>query len=155
MRTIVDLSIQNSESLSIFKKSILQFIRPSPSNTYNCFNTKGIKYVTRLRLGLSHLCDRIFKQGFLDALNLICNCGLDIETTCHYLLHCPSFINGRTLFLNDISRITKDALSSCEATFVKLFLYGHDSFESATNTLILNTSVEYILSSRRFDGPLL
>ena len=54
-----------------------------------------------------------------------------------------------------MSRITKDDLPSCETTFVKLPLYGDDSFDSATNTLILNASVEYILSSKRFDGPLL
>ena len=77
-------------SLSIFKKCILKFIRPSPSSTHNCFNTKGIKYLTRLRLGLSHLREHKFKHGFLDSLNPICNCGLDIESTCHFLLHCPT-----------------------------------------------------------------
>ena len=40
-----------SENLSVFKKSILKFIRPSPKSTFNCFNAKGIKYLTRLRLG--------------------------------------------------------------------------------------------------------
>ena len=150
----LDLSIRNSESLSIFKNCILKFIRPSLSNTHNSFNTKGIKYLTRLRLGLSHLREHKFKHGFLDSINPICNCGLDIETTCHFLLHCRSFINERTLLLNDISRITKDALPSCEAGFIKRLLYGDDSFDSATNTLILNASLEYILSSKRFDGPL-
>ena len=48
-----------------------------------------------------------------------------------------------------------DALPSCETAFVKLLLYGDDSFDSATNTLILNASLEYIFSSKRFDGPLL
>ena len=117
----LDLSIRNSESLSIFKKSILQFVRASPSNIYNCFKTKGIKYLRRLHLGLSHLLDHKLKHSFLDSLNPICSCGLDIETLCHYLLHCPNFINERTILLNDGSRITKDALPSCETTFVKFF----------------------------------
>ena len=151
----LDLSIQNSESLSIFKKCILKFLRPSPNSTYNCFNIKGIKYLTRLRLGLSHLREHKFKHGFLDSLNPICNCGLDIKTTCHFLLYCPNFINERTILLNDVSRITKNALPSCETVFVKLLLYGEDSFDSATNTLILNASLEYVSSSKRFDGPLL
>ena len=30
-------------------------LRPSPNSTYNYFNTKDIKHLTRLRLGLSHL----------------------------------------------------------------------------------------------------
>ena len=132
----LDLSTRNSESLSIFKKCILKFLRP-PSSIHNCFNTKGIKYLTRLRLGLSHFREHKFKNGFLDSLNPICNCGLDIET-CHFLLHCSNFINERTLLLNDVSRITRDALPSCETAFVKLLLYGEDSFDSATNTLRLN-----------------
>ena len=144
----LDLFIRNSECLSIFKKFILKFIRPSPSSTHNCFNTKGIKYLTRLRLGLSHLREHKFKHGFLDSLNPICNCGLDIESTCHFLLHCPNFINERTLLLNDVSRITKDALPTCETAFIKLLLYGDDSFDSATNTLILNAYLKYILSSK-------
>ena len=150
----LDFFIQNSESLSIFRKCILTFIRPSPSSTHNCFKTKGIKYLTRLRLGLSHLRKHKFKHGFLDPFNPICSCGLGIETTCHYLLNCPNFINERILLLNDVSRITKDALPSCETAFVKLLLYGNDSLDSATNTLILNASDEYILSSKRFDGSL-
>ena len=80
----LDSFIWNAKSLHIFKKSILQFKRLSPSRTDNSFNTKGIKHLTRLRLWLSHLCDRKVKHGFLDSLNPICSCGLDIETTCHY-----------------------------------------------------------------------
>ena len=129
----LDLPIRNSKNLSVFKKSILQFIRPSLSNAYNCFKTSRIKYLTSLRLGLSHLRDCKFKHGFLDSLNPICSCGLDIETTCHYLLHSLNFINERTLLLNNVSKITKDALPSCETSFVKLVLYGDDSFDSATN----------------------
>ena len=108
-----------------------------------------------LRLGLSHLREHKFKHSFLDLLNPICNCGLDIEITCHFLLHCPNFINERTLLLNDVSGITKNTLPFCETAFIKLLLYEDDSFDSATNTLILNASLEYILSSKRFDGPLL
>ena len=74
---------------------------------------------------------------------------------CYYLLQCPSFINERKILLNDVSKTTKDALPFCEAAFVKLFLYGNDSFDQATNTLILNASAQYILSSKRHDGPLL
>ena len=65
----------------------------------------------------------------------------------HYLLEWPYFIDERTLLLIDVPRITKDALPSCETTFVKLLLYGKDSFDPATSTLILNASVNHILSN--------
>ena len=87
----LDKSIRNSESFSIFKKNILKFIRPSPNSIFNCHNSKGVKLLTRLRLGLSHLRDSKFKHSFQYSLNPICNCGTDVETTTHYLLHCPFF----------------------------------------------------------------
>ena len=88
--------------------------------------------------------------------NTICSCELDPEITCHYLHHCLNFINERTLeLLSDVSRITKDALPSWETTFVKLLLYGNDSFDLSTNILVLNASVDCTLSIKRFDGPLL
>ena len=94
----LDKSIRSSESLALFKKSILQFIRPTPNRTFNCHNPIGIKLITRLRLGLSHLRDHKFKHNFLDCLNPICCCGKDIETTVHYLLHCPIFPDERSFF---------------------------------------------------------
>ena len=132
----------------------MQFIRPSHSSIYNCFNNKGIKHITRLRVGLSHLRDHKFKHGLLDSLNPICSCGLDIET-CHYLLHCPNFTNERSTPLNIVSTINKNSLTSCDTAIVKLLLYGHESLDLETNTLILNASVDFILSSQRFDGRLI
>ena len=51
----LDINIRNSESYATFKKSILRFIRPSENPIFNCHNPSGIKLITRLRLGLSHL----------------------------------------------------------------------------------------------------
>ena len=61
----LDKSIRNSESVNIFLKSILKLIGPSPKTMYNCFNTKGIKHLTRFRLSLSRLRYHKFKHGFL------------------------------------------------------------------------------------------
>ena len=58
----LDKSMRSSESLALFKKSILQFTRPTPNRTFNCHNFIGIKLITRLRLGLSHRRDHKFKQ---------------------------------------------------------------------------------------------
>ena len=149
------ISICNYKSLSTFEKGMLQFIRFSPSSTYNCLNNKGIKHITRLRLGLSHLCDNKFIYGFLDSLNPIYSCGLDVETTYHYLLHCPNFTNKRSIFLNIVSKTNESNLTSCDTSVVKILLNGDESLDLETNTLILNATVYFILSSRRFDGPLI
>ena len=68
-----------------------------------------------MRLGLSHLSDNKLEHSLLDSLNPICSCGLDIETTCQYLLHCPNFTNERSILLNIVSKINKNSLTFCDA----------------------------------------
>ena len=62
----LDLKIRNSKTFSAFKKSILKFIRPFSNSIFNCHSPKGIKLITRLRLGLSHLYEHKFRHNFQD-----------------------------------------------------------------------------------------
>ena len=75
----LDPEIQKAPSLNIFKKNILKFIRLTANNIFGCHNLKGIKYLTRLRLGLSHLYEHKFKNNFQDTLNPLCTCSCDVE----------------------------------------------------------------------------
>ena len=104
-------SIRSFESSALFKKSILQFIRPAPNRTFNCHNPIGINLITRLRLGLAHLRDHKFKHNFPDCINPICCSGKGIETTVHHLLHYPIFSAERSSFFNNIRSIDENVLS--------------------------------------------
>ena len=101
----LDPTLRNSKSFVDFKNSILKFIRPSPSNVFNCNNYKYIRLITRLRIGMSHLCEHKFKQNFQDCLNPICSCGLDIESTSHFPLHCPTLNDERYTVLSTLNKI--------------------------------------------------
>ena len=83
----LDSNKRNSENLALFKKRILAFIRPSTSSTFHCLNPNGLKLITTLRLGLSHLRFHKFKHSFQHTLNPICNCGT-LETTIVNERHC-------------------------------------------------------------------
>ena len=83
----------------------MKFIRPSSNSIFNCHSPKGIKLITRLRLGLSHLREHKFRHNFQDTLNPICSCGDDIETTIHYLLHCPNYLDERRTLLDNLQSI--------------------------------------------------
>ena len=83
--------VRNSKNIRIFKKMLLEFIRPSPNSIFDIYNPYGIKQWTRLRLGLSHLNEHKFKHGFNDTINSICICGGDIESINHFFLHCPHY----------------------------------------------------------------
>ena len=74
------ITFEMPEALVLFKNDILKFIRPAPKRVFNCENHRGIKLITRLRVGLSHLREHKFKHSFQDTLNSICSCGFDIES---------------------------------------------------------------------------
>ena len=57
----LDHNIRNSSSFNNFR-NILKFIRPSTNSLFNYHNPKGIKFIARLWLGLSH--ERKFKHSF-------------------------------------------------------------------------------------------
>ena len=73
----LDPQIRKPKSISIFESNIF---RPKPNNVYYCHNPKGIKLLTRLRLGLSHLREHKLEHNFKDYLIPLCLCGNEIET---------------------------------------------------------------------------
>ena len=140
----LDLNIRNSESLNVFKNSLLKFIRPSGNSVFNCHNPRGVKLLTRLRLGLSHLREHKFKHGFQDSLNPICSCGNDIETSAHFLLHCPHYSNERSTFLNTIRNINRNILDKNDLQITETLIYGDSSLDDKNNTLILNATIDFL-----------
>ena len=76
----LDQNMRNSSSFNIFRKSILKFVRSSANSFFNSHNPKGIKCITRLWLGLSHLWEHKFKYSCQDYLNLFCNSVIVVWT---------------------------------------------------------------------------
>ena len=83
----------------------------------------------------------------------MCNCGT-VETTVHYLLHCPNFSNERLIFFNKFRSIDANILSNDDSNISKVLLYGNHSFNDEKNTSILTASIEYIILTKRFYAPL-
>ena len=116
-----DHNIRNSSSFNIFRKCILKFTGHLLTVFFNN-NTKGMKFITRLRLGLSHLWEHKFKHSFQDSLNPFCNCGLNIESSEHYLLHCPMYLTERRrTLLSTIENIDNNFLDLSGSFLIKLF----------------------------------
>ena len=103
--------------------------------------------LTRLRLGLSHLWKHKFKHSFLDSLNTICSCGEDIETSTHFLLHCSNYSNERSTFLNIIKNIDRNIFEKNDLKIKETLRYGASSPEDTNNTLIMNTTMEFLIIS--------
>ena len=150
----LDRDIRNGDSLNVFKLSLLKFVRPVANSVFEINNPYGLKLLTRLRLGLSHLCYHKFRHNFQDFINPICDCGLEIETTSHFLLHCPLFQSARQCILIDIKKINESILKAHDELVTKTLLYGNDKFDLPCNKSIISLTIEFIVSTERFSNSL-
>ena len=152
----LDSSLRNLESFTLFRKNLLASGggRPTPNPVYNIHNPLGLKLLTRLRLGLSHLREHKFKYNFQDCINPLCICSIEIESTKHFFLHCHNYDNLRVTLLNDIKAIDESIFSTSDDDIVHILLYGHQRFTLQENQLIIKASLTFIIESERFKGPL-
>ena len=150
----LDITIRNSESIAVFKSRLLSFIRPTTNNVYNIFDPIGLKLLTRLRLGFSHLNEHIFRHNFQYCMNPLCSCSLDIEDTSHYLLHCHHFSQHRIDLMNSVNSIYENFDSLSDNNKRDVLLFGDPSSDGNTNKFILEATLLYIKSTERFSGSL-
>ena len=67
----LDTSICQAPSYSVFRKALLDFIRPTANSTFGTTDVSGLNLLTRLCVGFSHLRERKFKHNFQDTLNTL------------------------------------------------------------------------------------
>ena len=137
-------------SFKLFRKRILEFITRQPNSIFNVPNSLGLTYFTRLCVGLSHLREHKFRHNFRNSLNPICSCGNAIESTKHYILHCSNFKNERKTVLQNVRIVNPNLLS-----MNKDAIYRDNTLTHNTNTFLLNSLIEYITSTKRFNDPLI
>ena len=106
-------------------------------------NPHGIKLLTRLRVGLSHLREHKFRHNFQDSLD-------PFETTIHFFLHCLNYSNQRK-----ISNIKRSLLNQNDSIVVETPLFGSNSLNDEENAWIIESTIEYIITTGRFITPLL
>ena len=142
----LDSNIHNWETLNIFKSKILKFMRPTANNFFGCHNPIGVKLLTRLRLGLSQTQFQRYSIHFAVAEKKL------------KLLFIFSFlvpITDETLtLLSKIRNINPKILENTNYQITHFFLYRDENFTASTNCIILSSTIEYILATKRFEEPL-
>ena len=134
---------------------ILKLGRPIQRAIYSINNPVGLKLLTRLRLGLSHLNEHKFNGNFQNCINPLCSCSLEIEPTSH--LYCTAIIilyNIRVTLLNSIAESIGNTFNINNECLVNLLLFGRKKYIKIDNSHIINATVTYLLDSGRFSGPL-
>ena len=142
----LDPEITKLPSISLFKNKLLPFIRPSPNPIYKCHDPHGITLLTRLRVGFSHLREHKFRHGFTDIYDPFCSCRTNsIETTKHYLLHCPNlYIYRKTLF-DSLLQKRFSLLSYNPDHLTEILLFGDSVFSVEDNKFMLIVMPRYVI----------
>ena len=134
---------------------LLKFIKTIPNRVFSVANIYGIKLLTRLCVGLSHLREHKFRHNFQDTINPLCSCSLETESTSHFFLRCQNFITWKTNLTNELCKLDSNILNLDEISLTKLLLYSDNKYENNVNKKILLASTNFILSTQRFGGHLM
>ena len=145
--------IRNSTSHQQFMKSLLFFIKSTCSSLFS-IHSVGVKLLVRLRLGFSHLREHKFRHNFHDNLNPLWSCSLKPEKTSHYLLCCHNVSSSRLVLMNDLNLIDSFISQLNETALANILLYGDSKKSTSENSKSLQSTIRYIIATKRFDDSL-
>ena len=111
----------------------------------------GIKLLTRLRVGFSHLKEQKFSHSFQDAINPLCSCGNFVELTTHFFLHYTHFSNQRLTLINKIKDIGKRIFEKNDSLITQTLLFGDEKHSITDNKYTLEATIQFLISSGSFD----
>ena len=137
-------------SLTVFKKHVLKEIHPDPHLFYNICYPNGLKLLTRLRLGLSHLNEHRFNHNFKNCINPFCTCSLEVDSTSHFFLHCHYYDSIRHIMFNELCEVGVNLPNASDEKLVNILLYGSSLFSYSQNQSVLNSSIRYIIDLNHF-----
>ena len=106
------------------------------------------------KLGLSHLNEHGFNHNFQNCINPLCICSSEVEATAHFFLHCHYYHNIRAKVLNSAEVIDINLLKVSEEQLTKVLQYGFSQLDQNQNRNILNSSIDYIIESKRSESSL-
>ena len=104
-----------------------------PNPIYGIHNPVGLKYLTRLLVGLSHLSAHKHQYNFSDTSSKYCSCRDNLpETVEHYLLHCPIYSLLRRELFGKLRLVVSLLTLTSSAYTCNLLSYGNPCFRMVT-----------------------
>ena len=94
------------ETLSLFQKETLSLLIPTAREAYMTRHKNSVP--------LFNVTHDYFKNSFFPST-------VTVETSVHYLLHCPNFSNERLTFFNKLQSIDENIYVKTTRTFQKCF----------------------------------
>ena len=137
----------------MFRKKLLNFIKPSEKSIFNIYDPQGSKLLNRLRLGFSHLREHKSWHNFTDTVNPLCLCGLETESTDHFFPRCQNYVSFRASIMNELSsNYGIDSLRP--SALLEVILCGDKMLDVKSSQRILTATISYIKNTQRFEQSL-
>ena len=88
-------------------------------------------------------------------LDRLCSCGIDVDSTEHFFLHCPQFVIESCALLSTLGNfINYSLLKNTSKVLTQTLLFGNISLSPSNNFKILNATINFISATKRFDEQL-
>ena len=110
----------DNASISVFKNALLKFYLSKASSLFDIIDQICTKFLTRLRVTLSHLQEHKFQHNFSGTINPLCSCSLEAESTYQSLLRC---LFVKTLLDNIVEIIGWTSNLSARLFFFIIYIY--------------------------------
>ena len=135
----------------MFRKNLLNFIRPSEKSIYNICEEQGSKILTRLWLGFSHLREHNFSHNFVGTVNPLCSCALETESTDHFFQPCQNYVSFCAALMNYLSSINTGIISLRPSALLEVIPRGDKMLNDKSNQQILTATINYIKNTQQFE----
>ena len=126
----------------MFRKNLLNLIRPSEKSIFNIYKSQESKLLNRLRLGFNHLRVHKFWHNFAETVNPLCSCALETESTDHFLLRCQNYVSLRTALMNELSSINSAIICLRPSALLEIiFMVIKNLMVTQNNKYLLRQSI--------------
>ena len=140
----------------IFKRRYMDFYQITVNPIYRIHNPVGLILLTRLRAGLSsHLREHKFHHHFKDCENPYCPCdSMSVESVEPHLLRCLNHASNRNTLFENLTGIIGPLYFITNTCTAEVLLYGKNIFHHVTNKKIIESTINFILNTSRFNEPI-
>ena len=97
---------------------------------FNAYSNEGLKFFTRIRLGLNHLADQKFRHNFKDCIKPVCSCDQKIETSTHFFIHCSNYYCARQTLFEKVKKVDSSMLKPNDQFITKFLLFGNEELKA-------------------------
>ena len=121
--TKLDTSTCQAPSYSVLRKALLHFIWPTANSTFGNNDVSGLKLLTNLRVGVSHLREHKLKHNFPDTLNPLFPCSLEAEYSYHFFIRCQKNFYQKNVLSDVPNAINSEFLKLSENEVLRVIIW--------------------------------